>query len=161
VRIEECGGKITVSISDPALARKMAGALARAVSAATPSPDGFELRVVRFRTSARLAQLETKKLAGAVAIVRVTERNARRLEEWIARVRRAGALGAQLVWGGETAEHPTRAARHVFRAMEMVRSTPSEAPVVLAATDEPVAMLRDLIRMRMRTRTSEKKGDLP
>jgi len=107
-------------------------------------------RVVRFRTKKKLASLSGKTLAGAIAVIPVTERNARQLESWVEHVRRTGVHGVQLVWDGSDPA-PERVLLYVFRVLELARATLSEAPIVLAATDEPVSTLLGLIRAKRKT----------
>jgi hypothetical protein len=122
----------------------------RALEADHPEARGAHPRTVRARSRKGLAR-EASRLGGAIAIVRVTARNARHLAALVAAARAAGALGVQLVWDGAD---PPRAAieHHVFAALEHARATPGEPPVVLAITDQPAAALRFLIAHRAQDR---------
>jgi len=150
-------GRVRVSIADPSLAQNMKRVIADVILAAAAAPLP-EPRVVRFRTRAKLATLCAETLAGSIAIIRVTERNARYLGAWVGHARQAGALGVQLVWKG-AGSMPERVLGHVFRVLEMARATLGEAPVVLSASSRPAFMLRFLI-VTNRTHTSMK-GSLP
>ena len=139
---------IGVAIADPALAQAVTAAIAAAVQAAVPErpPPDRTPPTVRLRARKTVA-VRADQLAGAIAIVPVTARNARHLVELIERVRAAGALGVQLVWDGAV---PPRAAveHHVFGVLERARATPSQAPVVLAASDQPAPALQLLMAHR-------------
>lgn len=136
---------IRVAVADPALAEALTAAVAEAIRAAVPerNPSGLPPHTVRLRSRKRLARV-AGQLAGAIAIVPVTARNARHLVELIDGIRAAGALGIQLVWDGAL---PPRAhvEHHVFAALERARATPSEPPVVLAASEPPAPALHLLI----------------
>lgn len=146
------GAPIVVSIRDPRLARDLAAAVetavndARAVLAAALPGD---LPVVHLRTRKRLEALGAQGVAGAVVVMRVTERGAARLPDLVEAVRAGGPLGVQLVWDGEQPER-TRVERHVFAVLERARATPAGPPVVLARTAVPVEALRNLIANRHR-----------
>lgn len=132
---------ITVSIADARLARTMTQAIATAVRAAGDVPVTAAPPLVRLRTRKRLALLAPETLAGAIAVVQVTHRNARRLVEIVDGLRAGRALAVQMVWDGQ---NPPRShvERHVFAVLERARSTPSGPPVVLAKSDEPAEALR-------------------
>jgi hypothetical protein len=130
---------IRIGIADPALASKVAAALSAALAAVEVPP--LVHPTVLLRSRKRLAERLTE-LAGAIAIVGVTPRNARHLVEIIDRLRAAGVVGIQLVWDG--AGHD----KHVFAALERARSQPAAAPVVLATTIEPAPALRLLVQGR-------------
>jgi hypothetical protein len=104
--------------------------------------------VVRLRSRRSIAR-DPARLAGAIAVVPVTARNARHLVALVDAARAAGAVGVQLAWDGGT---PPRAdaERHVFAALERARATPGEPPVVLAAGEAPVSALHVLIAHRHR-----------
>jgi hypothetical protein len=124
--------RVAVSIADPRLARKVARAVAARVREAAAAVAG-----------GATAPLPPEGLS----VVRVTERNARRLVAIVGALRAGGALGVQLVWDG--ADPPRdRVERHVFAVLEHARATPGEAPVVLAASPEPVLALRLLAARR-------------
>lgn len=136
--------QVQVSVRDPALARAIEAAIDAAV-ARIPAPSRIPPTVlVRSRkTAARRAA----ELPDAVAIVRVTDRNARHLVAIADAARAAGAAGIQLVWDGHA---PPRAAiePHVFAALEHARATPKLAPIVLAPTVELASALVVLIAQR-------------
>lgn len=127
---------ISVAIGDPVLAGALTDAVAAAVAAAVA--DSFagarpsEIRTIAIRSRKALARV-AGELAGAIAIVAVTARNARHLIALVDQLRAAGAAGIQLVWDGAT---PPRAEveRHVFAVLEHARATPAAPPVVLAAS---------------------------
>lgn len=146
------GAAISVAIRDPDLARAVATAITSAVAAATASlslAHVRELPVVRLRTHRRLAALDREAFDGAVAIVRVTEGNARRLPELVEAIRAQAPLGVQLVWDGH-APARARVERYVFAVLERARATPGGPPVVLSTSTTPVAALRILIANRRR-----------
>lgn len=146
------GAAIRVAIADPALSHAVASAVGHAVEAVTTSLTASlaeELPVVRLRTRRRLDALGAGAFAGAVAVLQVTERNARRLPELVEAVRASGVLGVQLVWNGLVPER-ARVERHVFAVLERARSSPHAPPVVLAKHAEPVTALRILIANRQR-----------
>lgn len=137
---------IGIAIADPALASAMTTAIAGALEALAIELTAVAAPIVRVRSRTRLARV-VDRLAGAIAIVRVTPRNAKHLVTLLDGIRGAGALGVQLVWDGSHDED------HVFAALERARSTPAAAPVVLAAIDDharPVAALRVLVAHRAR-----------
>jgi hypothetical protein len=142
---EACVG---VAIADPVLAQAVTDAVAAALRAAVPgsAPSERAVPTVRLRARKTVAVL-ADRLAGAIAIVPVTTRNARHLLELVTRLRAAGAIGVQLVWDGAV---PPRAAveHHVFAVLERARATPNEAPVVLATSDHPAPALQLLIAHR-------------
>lgn len=139
---------VGVAIADPALAQAVTSAVTAAIRGAVPgsAPPDRAAPTVRLRARKRVAAL-ADRLAGAIAIVPVTARNARHLVELVERVRAAGAIGVQLVWDGAV---PPRAAveHHVFAVLERARATPNEAPVVLATSDQPAPALDLLIAHR-------------
>jgi hypothetical protein len=139
--------QIGVSVRDKALARRLAGAMTRAVQAAVATPPR-EIAVVRVRSRRGVDRLGTA-VAGALAVVTVTARNRRWVGEIVERLRAGGVAGVQLVWDGldpprEAAEAP------VFAILERARATPDQAPVVLARGREPVEALRILVDRRRR-----------
>lgn len=146
--------RVSVSIADPREARAMAAGVARAIAEAADraiAACADRPRIVRVRTRARLARLGPERVAGAIAIVRVTDRGARRLAEIVAELRAAGVLGVQVVWDEDDASlRGVRAhvERHVFAALEAARAAPAGPPVVLARTEEPAAALRILAAHR-------------
>ena len=114
--------------------------------AAPASEPELPVPTVRVRSRNGLAR-DAGRLGGAIAVVPVTARNARHLVALVDGSRAAGAIGVQLVWDGA---EPARTAveHHVFAALERARATPGEPPVVLAASDRPVAALRFLVARR-------------
>jgi hypothetical protein len=144
--------KIRVHVGDARLARTMTSAIAEAVRAAGNAAPLEELPIVRLRTRKRLDMLTREapeRIAGAIAIVRLTEKNARRLPDLVDAVRAAGPAGVQIVWDGNTPP-ASRVERHVFTLLERARATPSGPPVVLAKTAEPASALRFLVANRPR-----------
>lgn len=145
---------VVVEIADARLSRKMTRAIEDAMRAAVAAAEqsaarAGDLRVVRLRARKALARLGPEGLGGALAIVRVNERNARHLPELVDGIRAAGALAVQMVWDGK--EPPAaRVERHVFTVLERARATPSGPPVILAKDDEPPFALRILIGARAR-----------
>jgi len=138
---------IGVAIADPSLAQAITAAVAAAIRDAGPDrAPADRARTVRLRSRKRLACV-AGQLAGAIAIVPVTARNARHLVALVDGIRAAGAAGVQLVWDGAV---PPRAAveRHVFAVLERARATPNDPPVVLATSDLPVAALHLLVAHR-------------
>jgi hypothetical protein len=148
--------KVAIAIADAELACAMTAAVADAIrgaAAAAGMTQPGDLPVVRLRSRKRLACV-AGALAGAIAIVHVTARNARHLVALIDGIRAAGAAGVQLVWDG--AEPPrAEVERHVFAALERARAMPNEAPVVLAASGEPVSALHLLVAHRASLRKDE------
>lgn len=142
IRIGEAA--ISIAIADARLSRAMTRAIGSAVRGASASLASGELPVVRLRTRRRLESLGDGALAGVIAVVRVTERNARRLPDLVDAIRAARPLGVQLVWDGRSPER-ARVERHVFAVLERARATPSGPPVVLARGEEPVEALRILV----------------
>lgn len=148
---------VVVSVREPALAQRLERAIAasrrasqRTAREAAASTTG--LRVAHLRTRRKLAALGPEAVAGALVVVRVTDRGARRVPALVAELRGLGVAGIQLVWDGEDpsrarAEHP------VFTALEAARATPTGPPVVVACGAEPARVLRLLIAKR-RERTS-------
>jgi hypothetical protein len=136
---------IGVSVRSAALARKLEGAMTRALKAATATTPRATA-IVRVR-SRKAAERLGARVAGAIAVVPVTARNVRRVGEIVESLRAAGAAGVQVVWDGR--EPPREAAEaSVFAVLERARATPAEAPVVLASGEEPVESLRILIENR-------------
>lgn len=135
---------VRIAVRDPALADAIAAHIARATRELPQA--GPALPVVAVRSRKTLLR-RAGELAGAIAIVRVTERNARHLIAIVDRARAAGAAGIQLVWDGEL---PPRAAveRHVFEVLEHARATGKLAPVVLSARLDVEASLATLIAHR-------------
>ena len=127
-------GGIGIHVADPALAEAL-----RAIDLAPPACP-----LVTLRSRKRLAEIAAT-LAGAIAIVPITLRNARHLVELTDGIRAAGAAGIQLGWDG--ADRPLLE-RHVFAVLEHGRATPGAAPIVLAPTREPAAALRILVAHR-------------
>jgi hypothetical protein len=143
--------RIAVGVADPELARALTAAMADAVAGAmsavaTETERADAAPVVRLRSRKAVAR-ESGRLAGAIAVIPVTARNARHLVALVDGVRAAGAIGVQLVWDGAA---PPRAEveRHVFAALEHARATPGDPPVVLATTDQPVTALHVVIAHR-------------
>lgn len=151
----EAAGAIAVRVADPVLARALAAAIAGAIAAAGEElaaaiADVERAPVIRLRARKAVAR-DPARLAGAIAVVPVTARNARHLVALVDAIRAAGAIGVQLVWDGAS---PPRAdvERHVFAALERGRATPGEPPVVLAASEAPVSALHIVTAHRLRTR---------
>jgi hypothetical protein len=142
---------ITVSIADERLSRAVTAAVADAVRTAANAVPFEDVRVVRLRTRKRLELLGPERLAGSIAIVRVTERNARRLPDLVDAIRAPayGTAGVQMVWDG-TEPPRSRVERDVFTVLERARATPSGPPVVLAKSEEPALALRILVARRAR-----------
>lgn len=147
---------VEVSIADAKLARTMRRAIDASMRAAIEAAqrrveEMGELRVVRLRARRALAStLATSPdgtLGGALAIVRVTERNARHLPELVEGLRAANASAVQMVWDGTT---PTRSLveRWVFEVLERARGTSKGPPVILARTDDIPFALRILVANR-------------
>ena len=148
--------QIAVAVADPELARAVTEAISAALAdtaaqLAAATEQVAAAPVVRLRSRKGVVR-ESARVAGAVAIVPVTARNARHLAALIDGIRAAGALGIQLVWDGAT---PPRAEveRHVFAALERARATPGQPPVVLAPSVEPATALHILVAHRARDRT--------
>ena len=135
-------GGIGIHVADPALAEAITTQIAAALRAIDLAPPACPL--VTLRSRKRLAEIAAT-LAGAIAIVPITLRNARHLVELTDGIRAAGAAGIQLVWDG--ADRPLLE-RHVFAVLEHGRATPGAAPIVLAPTREPAAALRILVAHR-------------
>jgi len=117
---------IRVSVRRRALAAKLTKAMADATRAIADPALGTE---------------------GAIAVVKVTARNLRRLGERVEALRASGVLGVQLVWDGRDPA-PAIAEAKVFAVLERARSTPLQVPVVLARDEEPVPALRILVAAR-------------
>jgi hypothetical protein len=146
------GAVVSVAIGDGRLSRDVVAAVTSALEAARSSLASAiapALPVVRLRTRRRLEALGPEALVGAVAILAVTERGARRLPDLVEAVRAARPLGVQLVWDGEVPRREV-VERHVFSVLERARQTPGGPPVVLARTAEPAEALRILIANRQR-----------
>lgn len=143
VRFERA--EIAIAVKDPALARAIESAIASVVRD-FPAPPRYP--IVKLRTFRRLAALaEADRLAGRLAIVRVTERGLRRLPALVEALRARAVRGVQLVWDGETPPR-ARAEATVFRVLEAARATKSGPPVVLAASPAPALALRALVAAR-------------
>jgi hypothetical protein len=146
---------IGVAVAEPGLAQALTTAVAEAIQAvAARAEPPVHTRTVRLRSRKRLAR-DAAELAGAIAIVPVTARNARHLVALVDGIRAAGAIGVQLVWDGAD---PPRASVEpcVFAVLERARATPNEPPVVLATSDQPVPALHLLVAQRVpSTRTEE------
>lgn len=148
-------GAIAVRVADPVLARALEAAIAGAIADAAGElaaaiAEVERAPVVRLRARKAVAR-DPARLAGAIAVVPVTARNARHLVALVDAIRAAGAIGIQLAWDGTS---PPRAGveRHVFAALERARASPGEAPVVLAASEAPVSALHVVTAHRLRTR---------
>jgi len=133
---------IHIGIGDPVLADAVASALRQALAIELPA---LAHPVVYLRSRKRMAE-RGADLAGALAVVGVTPRNARHLVALIDGLRAAGVVGIQLVWDGIADE------RHVFAALERARSMPAAAPVVVVdvTTIEPAPALLLLVAHRLR-----------
>lgn len=129
--------RIGLSIADARLRQALTRAMAEAVREA--GSRSAPVRVIRVRTRKALARLG-ERLAGAIALVVVTERTRARLPDFVDAIRAAGVLGVQLVWDGRDPDR-SRVERHVFAVLERARATPAGPPVVLATSDEPVETL--------------------
>jgi len=135
---------IQIEVADPILAAAIAAAVTSALAAIEVPPLSHP--VVLLRSRKRLAE-QLGALAGAIAVVGVTPRNARHLVAITDQLRAAGVVGIQLVWDGSSHE------RWVFAALEHARSLPAAAPLVVATTLDPAPALRLLVAHRLR-RTS-------
>jgi len=159
---------VVVSIADARLARAMKRAIADAMKASIAAAEQHSARagdlpVVRLRarkTLARLGSAQPSALDGALAIVTVSERNARHLPELVEGIRAAGVLAVQMVWNGREPE-ATRIDRYLFDVLERARATPSGPPVVLTKNDQLPPALRILIASRPRAegRQTSRKDD--
>ncbi len=143
---------IEVSVADPRLARALRRAIDGAVRRTVAKLSANDLAqtrrpVVHLRTGKRLAALGEGELRGAIAVVRVTRVNARRLPGLVDAIRATGAAGIQLVWDGCDPER-AHVERYVFEVLERARATPDGPPVVLARSTTPVDALRILIAFR-------------
>ncbi len=118
----------------PQLRRALCAALAPFAGPAPPTPA----RVVA--GSRRTLERRAAEVPGALVVVRVTERNARRLVALVEAARAAGCAAVQLVWNG-TAPPPELAEAPVFAALEAARAAPGGAPVVLTPTPRAHAAL--------------------
>jgi hypothetical protein len=146
---------VEIRVADRRLAEAISRRVVASLEGAMASlPVATAERVVRFRTNRRLAELEASGLDGALAIVRVTVANARRLGEYAERACAAGAVGVQLVWDGESPPRD-RVERWVFDALERARAAPKRAPVVLARTSIPLEILRMWARATSDTKRKE------
>jgi hypothetical protein len=136
---------VRVSVRNQALGRRVAGAVTRALRAEIAKPPA-EVAVVRVASRKALERLGSE-VSGAIAVVPVTPRSARRAGELVEALRARGALGIQLAWRDEG---PPRGAAEswVFAILEHARATPARAPVVLARTEELVDALRILVDRR-------------
>ncbi|MCL2450270.1 MAG: hypothetical protein FWD17_15090 [Polyangiaceae bacterium] len=139
--------RIRASVRDPALARRMTRAITRALRAAAPGglPDLPVVRVASRKSFERLRD----PLAGAIAVVPVTERNRRSLGPLVESLRASGVAGVQLAWDGR---NPSRRAveASVFAVLEGARATPGRAPVVLAPSESVMESLRILAAVSAR-----------
>lgn len=153
--VEAEGAGIAVGIADPERAAAMATAIAGPIAevVAGTLEVAAERPVVRLRARKAVAR-DPGRLAGAIAIVPVTARNARHLVALVDSIRSAGAAGIQLVWDG-AAPPRDRIECHVFAALERARQLPGTAPVVLAASERPASALRLLITHRSQTQRPE------
>jgi hypothetical protein len=144
--------EIVVTIADARLSRAMTRAIRGALRAGVGAAEEHAARVGEPRlvcVGARATALRLGKegLGGALVLVRVTERNARHLEELVEGVRGAGAVAVQLVWDGK-APAARHVERHVFAVLEQARATPGGPPVVLARSEALPFALRILIANR-------------
>lgn len=136
---------VGVSIRDDGLARRLTLAMARALRAEVAAPPR-PIAVVRVRSRRALDGLGAR-VAGAIAVVPVTARNARHAGELVDALRGLGVAGVQLAWMDEGPPRGAAEAR-LFAVLEQVRATPGRAPVVLARGEEPVEALRILVDRR-------------
>jgi hypothetical protein len=147
------GANVRISVKDDRLAARISRGVRRSVEKAREelTSDPRDVRVVRFRTSARLAALEPAGFTGALVVIRVTSANLRRLSGFIDRAKAGGAYGVQLVWDGK---QPLRDAAepYIFRELERARALPREAPVVVAESARPASGLVFMARHRARLR---------
>jgi hypothetical protein len=134
---------IVANVADPELAHAITSGIAEALRAVADHVSRGEAPVIRVRSRRRVVELG-EQLAGAVAVVEVTRKNARHLVAMIDGLRAAGIAGIQIAWDGQHGE------RHVFAALERGRAAPTAAPVVLApiAAPQPVAALGILLAHR-------------
>ena len=145
-------GAVEIRIANGALARRVERAVDDALAKATSAVDEQAARtesvpIVHLRTRRRFEALGPAALAGAIAVMRVTEKGARRLPSLVDDVRDAGALGVQIVWDGESPSRD-RVEAHVFTILERARATPKAPPVVLSRTSVPARALRVLVSQR-------------
>lgn len=143
---------VQICIADRGLARRVEAATRTALARATADVDDLALRtesvpVVHLRTRRRFEALGPSALVGAIAVMQVTEKSARRLPALVDDVRAAGALGVQIVWDGMSPPRD-RVERHVFTILERARATPKAPPVVLSRSTEPARALRVLVSQR-------------
>lgn len=133
---------VRIAVADPALAEAIAAAITDAV---IPTAN-IELRCIRLRSRRRATALAAR-LAGAIAIVPITARNARHLVALVDQLRASQVAGIQLVWDGTS---PPRAQiePHVFAALERARAAPTAAPVVLCDGEALAPVLRYLVAQR-------------
>lgn len=134
--------RVGVSVRDKALARRIAGAMTRALRIAVASRLRVEALVVRVPSRKAFDRVK-ERLPGAIAVVPVTARNRRRLVSLVESLRAAGVAGIQLAWDGRDPSRETVEAS-VFAALEHARATPGRAPVVLAPSERLVESLRIL-----------------
>ncbi|MBS2020020.1 MAG: hypothetical protein JST00_44575 [Deltaproteobacteria bacterium] len=139
-------------MANRALARAIERAARERLVAAIAQNDALAARaddvpIVALRTRKRLAALGPTGLEGAIAVMRVTAKGARRLPALVESVRANGVAGVQIVWDGAT---PPReeVEPYVFAILERARATPKDPPVVLARTEEPARALRILVSRR-------------
>ena len=155
---DEPVARIGVSIQDEALARRLTGAVTRALRAEVATPPR-EVRVVRVRSRKALDRLGAR-VAGAIAVVPVTARSTRRAGELVDALRALGVAGIQLAWQEEGPPRGAAEAR-VFAILERARATPGRAPVVLARGDEPVDALRILVDRRSSSPQARRASPVP
>lgn len=138
---------LRVSVRDSSLGRRIKLGMTRRLRAvvAEPLPD---LRVVRI-SSRKAFDGSRDDVTGAIAIVRVTDRNRGGLESLVESLVGAGAAGVQLAWDGRDPPRE-RVEAGVFAVLEQARLHPGRAPVVLAPGEEVVESLRILARVSER-----------
>jgi hypothetical protein len=144
---EDLHAVVTTSIRDAALATKITTSISEALDQiATPQPA----RVVKLRTHKRLRDLRERDATAfvdAIAVIRVTASNARRLPALVEKIRSMNPRGVQLVWDGED---PPRDAieENIFAILEHARATPTDPPVILHTNDVPALALCFLVSSR-------------
>ena len=133
--------RVEVSATDGTLCDAVAAAIGAALRAAGPVPEP-SARTVRVRTRKAARALGPEGLRGAIALVLVTEGNARRIPDIVEAVRAADPLGVQIVWDGTT---PARAIAEpsIVAALERARATLGP-PVVLAPNEDVAFVFRFL-----------------
>jgi hypothetical protein len=136
---------IVPQVADPELARAITSGIVEALRGVGDKLAGTTTAeaTIRVRSRKRVVEL-AEQLAGAIAVVEVTRRNARHLVALVDGLRAAGVAGIQIAWDGTIGE------RHVFAALERARAAPTAAPVVLAPlkSPRPVAALRVVLAHR-------------